>query len=34
MTDTAAIEAWLKVAPLARPNKEAVLPLEQGVNPR
>ena len=33
-SDPAAIEAWLKTAPLARPNKEAVLPLEQGTNPR
>jgi hypothetical protein len=34
VTDPKAIDAWLTTAPLARPNKEAVLPLEQGVNPK
>ncbi len=31
--DPAAIEGWLKAAPLARPNVEGVLPLQGAVNP-
>lgn len=31
--DPAAIEAWLRSAPLARPNVEGVLPLDGAVNP-